>query len=546
MPFFPSSRDNSNGWHFDVIGLLAVIGEASMSLHSQPLTSSWLCRLPRLIPAPQALLKSSRPFRLPTAKGVTVMGVYGGTMVDELNYFANLIHDVESVAPYDFKSYTIEYKDRDEQVDADVSSGLNGLYPVQEKEEDSSDRGTGNNVLPLHSQDLNSSRPATPQPKEPASESPTKANAQEQMSPPKPKVAAHERNLSPSKHVTQNTASPPPPPKKRSTNLSNLSPGPVMRHRTHSPKRPPADPDVPKVPTIQSKYFSPLNILTVFSFFLLIGLLIWAGLIRDGVAIIALCTISFASSIICYASEWEPNLARRPNSAPPIPDGDIVIKTRAGAFIVVKCPEEIARELYTGTERCSYIVHEQLYRILVGAGTVLLMVAVVLLGNCEWTMQAAIGAAFILLNGLYWAVALMPSDLHWDMSRYKWKVTTSEHLRHAGDPDTASFTRTMWYAIQHTKEVRWITDGGFAPKQSFWDEWLREAQKEAKRGNIKWPAVERKNELMKEFEVRGRQEVEGRRMSIMDEEGATAGTAGSPTMDQNRLVIRGAGENVVG
>lgn len=548
MPFFPNVRDNNNGWHFDVIGLLAVIGESSMAMHSQPLTSSWLCRLPRLIPAPQALLKSLRPYRLPTATGLTVMGVYGGTMVDELNYYANLIHDVESVAPYDFQSYEIEYREKNDKLDEEEGWDALGLEPVQEKDENSGEVIGGNNILPFHNQDLNSSRPSTPKNATPAPESSPEHHKRQHRSPSKSRATPHERSSGQSIRNAQDTVSPSPP-KKRPTNLSNMSRAPVIKHRSRSPPRPPADPDVPKIPTIPSKTFSPLNILTVFSFLLFVGLIVWAVLIRDGVAIIALCTISFASSIICYASEWEPKLARRPNSAPPIPNGDIVIKTRGGAFIVVKCPEEIARELYTGTERCKYIVGEQLYRILIGAGTVLLMVSVVLLGNCEWTMQAAIGAVFILLNGLYWAVALMPSGLHWDMSRYKWTETTPEHLRNAHDPDTASFTRTMWYAIQHTKEVKWITDADFAPKHSFWGPWLDEALKNAEKDNKNWPAVERKNELMREYDARGRKERkehESRRMSLVDEEGLTTGTAGSPTTDQNRLIVRGAGENIVG
>lgn len=525
-----------------------------MAMHSQPLTSSWLCRLPRLIPAPQALLKSSRPFRLPTAKGVTVMGVYGGTMVDELNYFANLFHDVESVASYEFRSYEIKYQQKPQgekeetEKESSLATTLNTVEETpEEKEEDAGRKPTANNLLPLNTQDLDGSRPSTPNQTKRASESSINGHEGRYGSP-KARSARSERNLSPGDRTTHDTTSPPPP-KRRGTNLSNISPAPILRHQTPPP--PPADPDMPLIPTIPSRTFSPLNILTVFSFLLLIGLLIWAGLIHDGVAVIALCTISSGSSVICYASEWEPTLARRPTSAPPIPNGDVVIRTRGAAFIVIKCPEEIARELYTGTEKCNYLVGEQLYRILVGVGTVLFMVSVVLLGNCEWTMQAAIGAAFILLNGLYWGVALMPPALHWDMTRYTCEETTPLGLRNAHDPQhngmNASFTRTLWYAIQHTREVKWIADADMAPKHTFWSEWMRQALQEARKGNPDWPAVEKKNELMKEFEERDRKSIyEGRRMSIVDEEGITSGTAGSPTKDQNRLIVRGAGENVVG
>lgn len=84
------------------------------------------------------------------------------------------------------------------------------------------------------------------------------------------------------------------------------------------------------------------------------------------------------------------------------------MRTREGAFIVVHCSEEIARELYIGAEEVKYRVGPNNFRLLVGVGTVALMVAVVLLGNYTWTMQAAIGATYVFLNGAYWLVALFP------------------------------------------------------------------------------------------------------------------------------------------
>jgi hypothetical protein len=47
-------------------------------------------------------------------------------------------------------------------------------------------------------------------------------------------------------------------------------------------------------------------------------------------------------------------------------EGDIIIRTRDGAFIIVHCSEEIARELFIGPEECDYLVNDQWFKILVG------------------------------------------------------------------------------------------------------------------------------------------------------------------------------------
>jgi hypothetical protein len=70
--WFPVVRNNEAGWRLDIVSLLAVIGESSIESHSQALTSSWTCVLPRIIPAPQVLLKPSRPTRMPVTNAVVV------------------------------------------------------------------------------------------------------------------------------------------------------------------------------------------------------------------------------------------------------------------------------------------------------------------------------------------------------------------------------------------------------------------------------------------------------------------------------------------
>lgn len=124
--------------------------------------------------------------------------------------------------------------------------------------------------------------------------------------------------------------------------------------------------------------------------------------------------MSVSTSLACLSTQWHPQLSHRSTNAE-VPPGDVVIKTSGAAFVVVHCAEEI---LYGGTETCHYVTYHK--GLVAGTGTILLMISVVLLGNCQWTMQAAIGSAYIILNLLYWGVPLIaPQRTSWNMRRYK-------------------------------------------------------------------------------------------------------------------------------
>lgn len=133
-----------------------------------------------------------------------------------------------------------------------------------------------------------------------------------------------------------------------------------------------------------------------------------------------------------------------------------MIRTREGAFLLVICDENVARELYFGTEECKYKVETQKYRILVGFGTFLLMVSVVLLGNCTFNMQAAIASAYILLNGGFWGISLIEKDAFWDLSAYECVEVTPEDGQNAHLPsevdnpteeDFPNFSRTRMFIL---------------------------------------------------------------------------------------------------
>ncbi|CAG8757543.1 5324_t:CDS:1, partial [Acaulospora colombiana] len=256
MSWFPNTLDKAPSWHFDAISLVAVLGDSTITEHAQTLTASSLCLIPRLIPAPQALVKTTRPSRLPAVPAI-IFGVHSGTRIDELNFYANLIHDIGSLKPLQFKAYKITRN-----------------LPASESE--------------------------------------------------KARVRDNEKGEGIQYKVVQAQAT--------GTNVVK--------------------------PTVFIRTWSPLNFISVGSVLLTIGLIVWACLLHDGVGVIALSAMSFSALFVGLASRWSPRLTMRPTNAA-CPPGDIVIRTREGAFVVVECVEEITRELYTGTEYADYWISDR-------------------------------------------------------------------------------------------------------------------------------------------------------------------------------------------
>jgi hypothetical protein len=108
MQWFPVGRDDSDGWRLDVVSLITILGESLMARHIQPLTASWLCLLPRILPAPQSFLGSTRAVRLPSLPA-DVCGVYSGTVVRELNYFADVLLPITNMKKYEVAVWDITY-----------------------------------------------------------------------------------------------------------------------------------------------------------------------------------------------------------------------------------------------------------------------------------------------------------------------------------------------------------------------------------------------------------------------------------------------------
>ncbi|KAH8888577.1 hypothetical protein GQ53DRAFT_654175 [Thozetella sp. PMI_491] len=482
VSWFPHGESDSPGWRFDVITLLAVIGESSVADHSQAITASFLCMLPRIIPAPQAMLRATRPPRMPevTAK---MAGVYSGVVLDSVGFFANIIHPLDDMRPFAFRIIEIKHKDLNEAAGGVSASGvpaspsshlfrrsqsgprqLHGKLPRAPAEgEDSNEKAASSNG---------------------ATRASTMASGLSGIIDPDPEQAG-----SPGVGIRRRLT--------LKETLTDILANPTLHNNKQRPAVPP-------------KFWSPVHILSIFSTLLSLALIIVAGVMKDGTAMVAVAIISFASSIVGYASWWRPVLSIRSHTNK-VPKGDIMIRTREGAFVLVRCTEDVARELYAGTEECVYYVGDRYYRALMGLGTVMIMVAVVLLGNTNWNMQVFVGASYIVLNGLYWGMGLLPREFFWDLGRYEWTDVTPEDAKFADesrDPGDVhrgvkSYTRTLWYAIRDSKRSGWVRRSGAAANTKQWDQWMAEAEREARLGNRDWNAVARKDAIMLDEDADG-------------------------------------------
>ncbi|EXJ70280.1 uncharacterized protein A1O5_06348 [Cladophialophora psammophila CBS 110553] len=93
--------DKFGDLQLDIVGIIAVLGEGSITRNAQVTSLSWWSTIPRLMPAPHALLEHERKYRLPTAPGI-VAGAYSGTVKKEINFFAQLLH------PAPLEDYQVE------------------------------------------------------------------------------------------------------------------------------------------------------------------------------------------------------------------------------------------------------------------------------------------------------------------------------------------------------------------------------------------------------------------------------------------------------
>jgi hypothetical protein len=388
---FPTPR---NQWRLDAVGLLAVIGETTTETCVEPMTASYLCLLPRLIPAPQALIRPNRRVSL-TGTSANVTGVYNGVMLPQLSYTANQLSPIANLRPFSVLVLHVKYREVE---------NANGTELESTRNEVDRERGAI-------------------------------------------------------------------PPLRRRTTFQDVRAS-VRKNVT------------PPQPVMKAKTMAPHNILSVASCLLTIGLLVWSAVIGDGPATISIVLLSLATTLFCAASLWSLPVKRSRVLRQIVPEGDVVIRTKVGAFLIIKCDENVSRELYYGTDEVQQAITSG-FGTCVGGGTVVFMVAVILMGNSTWTMQAALAVTYLLLNAVYWFVALMPSTTHWEFPLFEIEDITPADIQ--GSPST-TFTEALWFAILTTKKIDWVRRSGATPGTSQWDEWLLEAEENARNGNRTWDA----------------------------------------------------------
>lgn len=94
-------RGGFSNLRLDIVGFLALLGEGLVLVHYEVSALSKFTYLPRLIPAPTALIRATRPTELPTAKG-KVTGVESGNKRDHVQQVAHILQCVRPHIKTDF------------------------------------------------------------------------------------------------------------------------------------------------------------------------------------------------------------------------------------------------------------------------------------------------------------------------------------------------------------------------------------------------------------------------------------------------------------
>ena len=220
---------------------------------------------------------------------------------------------------------------------------------------------------------------------------------------------------------------------------------------------------------VSAALWGPLVLASLIGTVLSVALLILSVVKRDGFGLLAILLLSLLSTLIGVGSRWSLRLKKR-ESKRDVPPDCIVVKYPNGSFRIIICSEEVARELYWHPETCHYRFTERAYRFISLIGTLGLMVGVVCLGNASLPVQVAFGVSYLILNALYWIVAALPPQWHWDLSCYVVKTQPYE-----GGEENRSFTSALWKAIAITGNVEWVKNGHVAPWSEGWKAWVDKA-----------------------------------------------------------------------
>ncbi|PYH81277.1 hypothetical protein BO82DRAFT_415952 [Aspergillus uvarum CBS 121591] len=185
---------------------------------------------------------------------------------------------------------------------------------------------------------------------------------------------------------------------------------------------------------------------------ILVGLFITAGGLGDRVTLVALTIMGLFSSAASVAAWWAPSLVQRKASCT-VPDADQLIITRGAAMVLVKCNEEVCRELYVGRDQCAFTFGDSWHRILLGVSTLLVMVSVVF----QLQLVDAAGDRRGLLRAEYPILAVGAAG--------------QAEGHHANPTMDKNYTQTLWLAIWHTQTTGWVKWANAMPATEKWAMW---------------------------------------------------------------------------
>ncbi|KAJ4362468.1 hypothetical protein N0V83_010561 [Neocucurbitaria cava] len=231
---------------------------------------------------------------------------------------------------------------------------------------------------------------------------------------------------------------------------------------------------------LKSKSVAPLTVV-LFLGFVLSALLLGLSIQQtDGFSIVATILLSLLSSLIGYGNKWTLQLPKRHIKTGKVPRGDVVIRYPKGSFLIVRCDENVARELYFAPESIEYLLtHGPAYRILSLIGTMMLMGGVICLANARIQVQIAWAGSYMLLGSAYWIVAALPGKLHWDTSCYTVtnECLSDSNMEKKGYPsENRTFTQALWKAIVVSKNTGWVRRSDACPDTRAWEDWLNAAR----------------------------------------------------------------------
>ena len=231
---------------------------------------------------------------------------------------------------------------------------------------------------------------------------------------------------------------------------------------------------------VKARLFGPITWLSILGFFMSAALLALAIGLNDGFALVAILALSFLSTLVGIGNRWSLKLRKRVADRA-VPRSDVVLNYPNGSFLIIKCDEYTARQLYWHPEECDYMVGPTAYRAISLCGTLILMFGVICLGNATLNLQVGFAASYIILNAAYWVVAALPAKWNWDLSSY-----CVERINYEGPEKMETFTDALWKAIAITQTAHWVSVGSIAPVSEGWENWIKEAERVAESGPGVW------------------------------------------------------------